>query len=81
MAQQGINCVRTYTVLPDYLLEIASKYDLKIMAGLPWEQHITFLDTSERKNDIIKRVKEGVSSCNQHPAILCYTIGNEYRLL
>lgn len=77
MAQQGINCIRTYTAPPKYLLDLALEYKLKVMAGLPWEQHITFLDTAERRHDIIKRVKEGVASCHQHPAILCYTIGNE----
>ncbi len=76
MADRGINSVRTYTVPPKYLLDIAHENHLKVMVGLPWEQHITFLDGSRQK-DIIKRVKEGVESCDQHPAILCYTIGNE----
>jgi O-antigen biosynthesis protein len=77
MAHEGINSVRTYTVPPKYLLDAAQKYRLKVMVGLPWEQHITFLDTKDRRKDIIKRVKEGVASCQNHPAVLCYTIGNE----
>ncbi|WP_299289573.1 glycosyltransferase [uncultured Mucilaginibacter sp.] len=77
MAQNGITCVRTYTVPPKYLLDIALQYNLKVMVGLPWEQHITFLDTEERKKDIVKRVKEGAAACGQHPAILCFAIGNE----
>ncbi len=77
ISQQGLNSVRTYTVPPKYLLDAAQKYKLKVMVGLPWEQHITFLDTADRKKDIIQRVKEGVLSCQNHPAILCYTIGNE----
>lgn len=77
MFSNGLNSVRTYTVPPKYLLDIAHKYHLKVMVGLPWEQHITFLDTAERKKDIITRVRAGVISCQNHPAILCYTIGNE----
>ena len=77
MAVQGINCVRTYTVPPKYVLDIAHQYNLKVMIGLPWEQHIAFLDNSKRKKDILRRIQEGVSSCGEHPAILCYTIGNE----
>ncbi|MCW3091624.1 MAG: glycosyltransferase [Ferruginibacter sp.] len=77
MSYHGINCVRTYTVPPLYLLDIALKYHLKVMIGLPWEQHITFLDTSERKNDIIKRVQQGALSCKGHAAILCFAVGNE----
>ncbi|HYH16608.1 MAG TPA: glycosyltransferase, partial [Flavisolibacter sp.] len=60
-----------------YLLDIAMQFDLKVMVGLPWEQHITFLDNPATGKDIVRRVKEGVSSCEKHPAILCYTIGNE----
>ncbi|UEG50682.1 glycosyltransferase [Ferruginibacter lapsinanis] len=74
MAANGFNCIRTYTVPPTYLLDIAASLNLHVMVGLPWEQHITFLDNSK---DIIKRVKEAVQSCKNHPAILCYTIGNE----
>lgn len=77
MADHGINAIRTYTTPPTYLLDIALKYNLKVMAGLPWEQHITFLDTKESKKNIIERVRNFVFSCNKHPAILCYTIGNE----
>jgi hypothetical protein len=77
MAEHGFNAVRTYTAPPKYLLDLALEYELKVMVGLPWEQHITFLDEASRKNDILKRVKDYVVDCHQHPAILCYTIGNE----
>ena len=77
MAQSGINSIRTYTVPTIDLLDIAEKFNLKVMVGLPWEQHITFLDDPKRKKDIVKRVKEGVLQCNNHPAILCFAIGNE----
>jgi O-antigen biosynthesis protein len=77
MASNGFNSVRTYTVPPNWLLDVAQKNGLHVMVGLPWEQHITFLDTKERQHDIIRRVKEGVQQSAGHPAILCYTIGNE----
>ena len=37
MSANGINTVRTYTVPPAYLFDIADKYDLCLMVGLPWE--------------------------------------------
>lgn len=77
MAEHGFNAVRTYTVPPKYLLDLAFEYNLKVMAGLPWEQHITFLDKASVKKDILKRTKESVLACKMHPAILCFTIGNE----
>lgn len=77
MAEHGFNAVRTYTVPPKYLLDLAMDYDLKVMVGLPWEQHVTFLDKKSQENDIIRRVQENVRSCAGHPAVLCFTIGNE----
>jgi GT2 family glycosyltransferase len=77
MEQHGINSVRTYTVPPAYLLDLAQEHGLKVMVGLPWEQHITFLDDHSRVQDIVRRVQEGVQSCSGHPAVLCYTVGNE----
>jgi O-antigen biosynthesis protein len=77
MSENGINTVRTYTSPPIPLLDLAMKYELKVMAGQPWEQHITFLESEKKAREIISRVKESVLNCRQHPAILCYAIGNE----
>jgi len=73
----GINAVRTYTVPPRWLLDAAHKYGLRIMVGLPWEQHIAFLDEPDRVRSIEEGVRAGVRACAGHPAVLCYTIGNE----
>jgi GT2 family glycosyltransferase len=77
IAANGMNAVRTYTVPPLWLLDIAHEHGLLVMAGLPWEQHIAFLDEKSRIQDIEQRVRAGVRSCAQHPALLCFAIGNE----
>ncbi|HEX8522603.1 MAG TPA: glycosyltransferase [Tepidisphaeraceae bacterium] len=77
MAERGINAVRVYTVPPRWLLDIAHQEGLGVMVGLPWEQHITFLDTRARRRSIEQRVREGVRACAGHPAILSFAIGNE----
>ena len=77
MAENGLNTVRTYTVPPRWLLDTAQRYGLRVMVGLPWEQHITFLDDRKRVRDIEERVRLGVRACAGHPAVLCYAIGNE----
>lgn len=77
MAANGINAVRTYTVPPRWLLDLAHANGLYVMIGLPWEQHITFLDDKKHARDIEKRVAAGVKTCAGHPAVLCYAIGNE----
>jgi len=77
MVKHGINCVRVYTVPPRWFLNLALHHGLRVMVGLPWEQHIAFLDELPRIRDIERRVREGVRACANHPAVLCFAIGNE----
>ena len=77
MAENGINAVRTYTVPPRWLLDEACSHGLRVMVGIPWEQHITFLDDRRRVRSIRQRVRESVRACANHPAVFCYVIGNE----
>lgn len=76
MRQCGLNAVRLYSPPPVWLLDAAHEADLHVMLGLPWQQHVTFLDGSHRR-DVRRRVHSAVTSCAGHPAILCYAIGNE----
>src|SRR5438067_6667620 len=76
MAAHGLNAVRTYTVPPRWLLDAAQRQGLRVMVGLPWEQHVAFLDDRKRARAIEARVRAGVRACAGHPAVLCYTIGN-----
>ena len=77
MAANGINTVRVYTVPPPWLLDAAQRNGLLVLVGLPWEQHVAFLDDRGRARSIEDRVREGVRACAGHPAVLGYTIGNE----
>jgi O-antigen biosynthesis protein len=60
MAAAGFNTVRTYTPPPGWLLDIAHRHRLYVMIGLPWEQHIAFLDDRDRADSIVQRVREAV---------------------
>jgi GT2 family glycosyltransferase len=77
MAAAGMNAVRLYTVPPRWLLDLAHQHRLRVMVGLPWQQHIAFLDDRRARRDIERRVREGVRACAGHPAVLWYAIGNE----
>ncbi len=77
MSRNGLNAVRTYTVPPRWLLDAASRYGLRVMVGIPWEQHVAFLDDARMSKRIERRVREYASECAGHPAILCYAVGNE----
>lgn len=77
IAAHGLNAIRTYTVPPSWLLDAAWERGLHVMVGVPWEQHVAFLDSAEVMAKIEDRVRTGVRACARHPAILCYAIGNE----
>jgi GT2 family glycosyltransferase len=77
IAATGMNCVRLYTIPPRWLLDAAQRHDLYALVGLPWEQHIAFLQDRQRMRSIIRRARAGVAGCAGHPAVLGYTIGNE----
>jgi GT2 family glycosyltransferase len=77
IAENGFNAIRVYTVPPRWFLDAAQRHGLRVMVGLPWEQHVAFLDDPRRVRSIEKRVRAGVRVCAGHPAVLAYAIGNE----
>ena len=77
ISANGFNAIRTYTVPPRWLLDAAHRHGLRVMVGLPWEQHVAFLEDSRRARSIETRVRAGVALCAGHPAVLCYALGNE----
>jgi len=77
MAATGVNTVRTYTPPPLWLLDAAQRHGLRIMAGLPVERSVAFLDYRKCARSIEEMVRAEVRARAGHPAILGYTIGNE----
>ncbi len=51
MAGLGINTVRTYTPPRRELLDVAAAEGLRVMVGLPWSQHVAFLDDRQFSAD------------------------------
>ncbi len=79
LAANGLNAVRTYTVPPRWLLDAAEQHGLRVMVGLPVEREAMFLDDRKHTRSLEEWVRAGVRACAGHPAVLCYTIGNEIR--
>src|SRR5436305_15129106 len=44
MFESGINAIRFYTPPGRWVLDLAQSHGLMAMIGIPWEQHIAFLD-------------------------------------
>ena len=77
MRQAGINTVRVFTVPPVWLLDEAERFGLKVLVGLPWSQHVAFLDKPDVQQQIRAAIASGVQACARHPAVFAYLVGNE----
>ena len=70
MAGLGINTVRTYTPPRRDLLDEAARHGLRVMVGLPWSQHVAFLDDRRLKRDDPPRDRSRASARSRdHPAV------------
>jgi GT2 family glycosyltransferase/DNA-binding beta-propeller fold protein YncE len=77
MAELGINTVRLYTPPHRDLLDEASRHGLRVMVGLPWSQHVAFLDDRRLRHAIRREVVQRVRELGDHPAVLMFALGNE----
>src|SRR5204863_3277234 len=77
MADLGINTVRTYTPPRIDLLDEAARQGLRVMAGLPWAQHVAFLDDRKLTSAIRRDIVSQVRALGSHPAVLMMALGNE----
>lgn len=77
MSALGINTVRVYTPPHRDLLDEAARHGLRVMVGLPWSQHVAFLDDRKLKQDIARSLIAKVGEFRDHPAIALVALGNE----
>src|SRR5271170_6748123 len=77
MRGAGINTVRVFTVPPVWLLDMAEAVGLKVLVGLPWSQHVAFLDSAAIKAEIRGAVAAGFRACSRHSAVFAYLVGKE----
>src|SRR6516225_3990351 len=78
MAALGINTVRIpHTVPPRSLLDAAARHRLRVMVGLSAEQNAGYLIDGKMPGDFEARFRAKVRGCASHPALLCFSLGNE----
>jgi glycosyltransferase involved in cell wall biosynthesis len=77
MREAAVNTVRVFTAPPAWLLDAAERAGLHLLIGLPWPQHVTFLDDPAIARQAREAVVAGVRACRGHPAVFAYLIGNE----
>src|SRR5213596_668506 len=77
IAENGFNVVRVHLCPPRWLLDTAQKNGLRVMVGLNWGEHMSFTDKPGKAKEIAERMRRWVRSCAGHPAVFCYSVGNE----
>jgi GT2 family glycosyltransferase len=77
MADLGINTVRVYTPPERWLLDEAARNGLRVMVGLPWSEHVAFLDDRALTRGIRREMRAQVEALGDHPAVLLFALGNE----
>ncbi len=73
----GANTIRTFTVPPLWLLDRAEAHGLRVLVGIPWSQHVAFLDSPQVIAHIRETIRRAVRDSAAHRAIFAYMIGNE----
>jgi GT2 family glycosyltransferase len=77
MVELGANTLRTFTVPPRWMLDLAAWAGLRVLVGIPWAEHVCFLDSKKIIEEIRRAVSDGVEACADHPAVAGYLVGNE----
>ncbi|HEX7787607.1 MAG TPA: glycosyltransferase [Methylomirabilota bacterium] len=77
VVELGANCLRLFTPPPRWLLDMAAERGLWVLVGIPWAQHVCFLDSEEITDTVRRTVTDVVVACQGHPAVGAYLVGNE----
>jgi glycosyltransferase involved in cell wall biosynthesis len=77
IVELGANCLRLFTPPPRWLLDMAADRGLWVLVGIPWAQHVCFLDSEDITDTVRRAVTDAVAACQGHPAVGAYLVGNE----
>ncbi|HYS16541.1 MAG TPA: glycosyltransferase, partial [Candidatus Binatia bacterium] len=77
MAELGANTLRTFTVPPRWLLDRAAERGLRVLVGVPWAEHVCFLDSKKLTGEIRDTLARAAQACEHHPAVAALLVGNE----
>ena len=77
IAALGFNALRIYDAPSEVLLAACRQHELRIIAGIPWTQHVDFFTDKAVRADAIERVRLRARRLQSEPAVLAFCIGNE----
>ncbi len=77
IAAMGATLIRVYHVPPPRVVEAAAAHGLRLLVGIPWPQHLAFLDDARQRREIRRTVAAGVRGLRDRPGRFAFAIGNE----
>ncbi len=77
MKEIGVNALRLYDFPPEWLLDLADENAMLLLPGIPWSQHVCFLDDRKIQREARERVRVAALLARAHPCLLGCVIGNE----
>jgi glycosyltransferase involved in cell wall biosynthesis len=77
LAELGANTLRVYHVPPSWVCELADAFGLRLLVGIPWQQHIRFLDSERTRAEIRTRIRTAAHALASSPNLLGLLVGNE----
>ena len=75
--QLNANCVRVYHVPPRWFLDLALRFELKVLVDYYWPKHTCFLDDDESKAFARDATRRAAEATADHPAVFALTLANE----
>jgi endo-1,4-beta-mannosidase len=73
----GANTIRVYHVPPPRVRLAAEEFGIRLVVGIPWAQHIRFLDSRETRGEIRRRVRAAARQLRTAPNAMALVVGNE----
>lgn len=73
----GFNTVRLYELPTQAVIRAATEQGLRILAGIPWTDHVDFLRDRMRRWEIRQHIRDAVGRFKDVPCIAGFLVGNE----
>lgn len=77
IARLGFNTVRVYERPSDLFLGCCREHGLRVLAGVPWTQHVDFFRDGWAAADALDQVKREARRLASHPEVAGIFVGNE----
>ncbi len=77
LKELGANALRVYEVPSLDFVDCCLQMGLRVLIGIPWSQHVDFLQDDAVIEEARKMLRETVERFHGHPGVLAYLVGNE----